>query len=166
MWHFCKGIFAHVWPCPCATGWSEIHQWTGCPSQDFPLPTSPIDPDLFTGPGLSSRYSSWSDKSYLALYCLSLPLLGTNLSEWLNIQKRDTPSSGPSFTNSWPSPLPHLPQRTLKAVRVSIILVTLSSLMVLVKAGQGDEWANLERLENSGWLHLEHTYIPGLKWSL
>lgn len=37
---------------------------------------------------------------------------GTNLSEWLNIQKRDKPSSGPSFTNSWPSPLPHLPHRT------------------------------------------------------
>lgn len=49
---------------------------------------------------------------------------------------------------------------TLKAVSVSIILVTLSSLMVSVKAGQGDEWENLERLENSGWLHLEHTYIP------
>lgn len=32
--------------------------------------------------------------------------------------------------------------------------------MVSVKAGQGDEWANLERLENSGWLHWEHTYIP------
>lgn len=37
---------------------------------------------------------------------------GTNLSEWLNIQKRDKPSSGPSFRNSWPSPLPHLPHRT------------------------------------------------------
>lgn len=49
---------------------------------------------------------------------------------------------------------------TLKAVRLSIILVTLSSLMVSVKAGQGDEWANLARLENSGWLHWEHTYIP------
>lgn len=126
-----------------------------------------------------------------------LPLLGTNLSEWLNIQKRETPSCGPSFTNSWPRPFPHLPHRTcmrktqshqfltdasavvkqrglrkptdgryemlsctLKAVRVSIILVTLSSRMVSVKAGQGDEWGNLDRLENSGWLHWEHTYIP------
>ena len=50
--------------------------------------------------------------------------------------------------------------RTLKAVRDSIILVTLSSRMVSVKAGQGDEWGNLDRLENSGWLHWEHTYIP------
>lgn len=49
---------------------------------------------------------------------------------------------------------------TLKAVRLSISLVTLSSLMVSVKAGHGDEWANLDRLENSGWLQLEHTYIP------
>lgn len=137
--------------------------------------------------------------SITTLAAIILPLLGTNLSEWLKIQKRETPSSGPSFTNSCPSPLPHLPQRTcncyvhsyyhpvwpvlflyfqspssrwfigsrrtLKAVRVSIILVTLSSLMVSVKAGQGDEWANLERLENSGWLHWEHTYIPaGGSW--
>ncbi|TNN54930.1 hypothetical protein EYF80_034875 [Liparis tanakae] len=49
---------------------------------------------------------------------------------------------------------------TLKAVRLSIILVTLSSLTVSVNAGQGDEWENLDRLENSGWLHWEHTYIP------
>lgn len=48
-----------------------------------------------------------------AVTCLViLPLLGTNLSEWLNIQKREAPSCGPSFTNSWPSPLPHLPHRT------------------------------------------------------
>lgn len=39
---------------------------------------------------------------------------------------------------------------TLKAVSVSIILLTLSSLMVSVKAGQGEVWGNLERLENSG----------------
>lgn len=46
------------------------------------------------------------------MVAIILPLLGTNLSEWLKIQKRDTPSCGPSFTNSCPSPLPHLPQRT------------------------------------------------------
>lgn len=38
--------------------------------------------------------------------------LGTNLSEELNIQKRDSPLAGPSFTNSWPSPFPHFPHRT------------------------------------------------------
>lgn len=38
--------------------------------------------------------------------------LGTNFSEWLNIQKRDCPLLGPSFTNSWPRPFPHFPQRT------------------------------------------------------
>lgn len=51
--------------------------------------------------------------SYASLFTVViLPLPGTNLSEWLNIQKREIPSSGPSFTNSWPSPLPHLPHRT------------------------------------------------------
>lgn len=49
---------------------------------------------------------------------------------------------------------------TLYAVSVSISLVTLSSLIVSVKAAHGDEWENLDRLENRGWLHLEHTYIP------
>lgn len=38
--------------------------------------------------------------------------LGTNFSEWLNIQKRDCPLFGPSFTNSWPRPFPHFPHRT------------------------------------------------------
>lgn len=103
----------------------------------------------------------------LAFHCLvPVYLLGTNLSEWLNIQKRESPSSGPSLTNSWPRPLPHLPHNTLNAVSDSIILVTLSSLRVSVKAGHGEEWANFDLLENSGWLHWEHTYIPGLKWSL
>lgn len=37
---------------------------------------------------------------------------GTNFSEWLNIQKRDCPLLGPSFTNSWPRPFPHFPHRT------------------------------------------------------
>lgn len=46
------------------------------------------------------------------MVAIILPVLGTNLSEWLKIQKRETPSCGPSFTNSCPSPLPHLPQRT------------------------------------------------------
>lgn len=56
----------------------------------------------------------WQPNTSTCLYLTQviLPLLGTNLSEWLNIQKRETPSSGPSSTNSWPSPLPHLPQRT------------------------------------------------------
>lgn len=38
--------------------------------------------------------------------------LGMNLSELLNIQNRDCPRLGPSLRNSWPSPLPHLPQDT------------------------------------------------------
>lgn len=45
-------------------------------------------------------------------YFGTLPLFGTNLSELLNIQNREIPSSGPSLTNSWPSPLPHFPQST------------------------------------------------------
>lgn len=37
---------------------------------------------------------------------------GMKFSELLNIQKRDWPLFGPSLRNSWPSPLPHLPQDT------------------------------------------------------
>lgn len=40
-------------------------------------------------------------------------------------------------------------------MRVSIILVTLSSLSVSLNAGHGDEWGNLERLENRGWRQRE-----------
>lgn len=40
--------------------------------------------------------------------------LGTNFRELLNIQKRERPRLGPSFTNSWPRPFPHLPQLTCK----------------------------------------------------
>lgn len=43
---------------------------------------------------------------------------------------------------------------------VSITLVTLSSWIVSVKAGQGEEWAYLDLLENSGFAHWEQTYIP------
>lgn len=113
-------------------------------------------------PVTSVRATAWI---HLA-YCLSTLSLGTNLSEWLNIQKRDKPSSGPSFRNSWPSPLPHLPHRTLKAVNVSMCFVTLSSRMVSVKAGQGEECSYLDLLKKSGCPHWEHTYMPGLKWSL
>lgn len=38
--------------------------------------------------------------------------LGINFRELLKIQKRDCPFLGPSFRNSWPNPLPHLPQET------------------------------------------------------
>lgn len=84
-----------------------------------------------------------------SLYCPSTLSLGTNFSELLNIQKRDCPLPGPSFTNSWPSPFPHFPHRTLYAPGLSSCLDTLSSWMVSVKAGQGDECSYLERLENS-----------------
>lgn len=47
----------------------------------------------------------------LACNLMIIPL-GMNFSELLNIQKRDTPLVGPSFTNSWPSPSPHFPHRT------------------------------------------------------
>lgn len=52
-------------------------------------------------------------EAWSALSCdmTAIPL-GTNLSEWLNIQKRDWPLLGPSFTNSWPRPFPHFPHRT------------------------------------------------------
>lgn len=82
-------------------------------------------------------------------YCPSTLSLGMNFSEELNIQKRDWPLPGPSFTNSWPSPLPHFPHRTLYAPGLSSCLDTLSSWMVSVKAGQGDECSYLERLVNS-----------------
>lgn len=60
-----------------------------------------------------------SKTTYILCRCaehrpLILPLLGTNLSESLNIQKREIPSAGPSFMNSWPSPFPHFPHRTCK----------------------------------------------------
>lgn len=42
-------------------------------------------------------------------------------------------------------------------------LVTLSSRMVSVKAGQGEEWAYLDLLENSGFAHWEQIYIPADK---
>lgn len=79
------------------------------------------------------------------------PPLGRNLSELLNIQKRDWPRAGPSFRNSWPSPLPHLPHDTFRAPGRpgSGRLATLSACTGSVKAGQGDECANLERLEKS-----------------
>lgn len=83
--------------------------------------------------------------------------LETNLSELLNIQKRDWPLFGPSLMNSWPRPLPHFPQDTLYASRGSLTLVTLSSWTVSVKAGHGEECSYLERLENSSYPHLAHT---------
>lgn len=89
-------------------------------------------------------------------YCPSTLSLGMNFSELLNIQKRERPLAGPSFTNSWPSPFPHFPQRTLKAPGLSSCLDTLSLWMVSVKAGHGDECSYLERLENSWYSHLEH----------
>jgi len=103
---------------------------------------------------LCKQQRHWRSAS---LYCPSTLSLGTNLSESLNIQKRDEPSSGPSFTNSWPSPFPHLPHRTLKAVRLSMCFVTLSSRSVSVKAGHGEECSYLDRLENKGCLHWEQT---------
>lgn len=80
----------------------------------------------------------------------SLPL-GMNFSELLNIQNRDWPRLGPSFRNSWPNPLPHLPQDTFKASGrfFSGRLVTLSAWMVSVNAGHGEECAYFERLENN-----------------
>lgn len=90
-------------------------------------------------------------------YCPSTLSLGTNFSELLNIQKRDMPLPGPSFINSWPSPFPHFPQCTLYALGLVCCLDTLSSWMVSVKAGQGDECSYLERLVNSWWSHLEQT---------
>lgn len=45
-------------------------------------------------------------------YLMASSPFGMNFSELLNIQKRDCPFLGPSFRNSWPNPLPHLPQET------------------------------------------------------
>ena len=59
-----------------------------------------------------------------------------------NIQKRDWPF-GPSLRNSWPRPLPHLPQDTFRAMGDSSYLETLSGRTVEVKAGQGEECSNL-----------------------
>lgn len=91
------------------------------------------------------------------LYCSTPLSFGTNFIEWLKIQNLDIPSSGPSLRNSWPSPSPQLPHRTLYAVSVSITLVTLSWWMVSVKAGQGEECAYLDLLVNSGFAHWEQT---------
>lgn len=55
-------------------------------------------------------------KHKCVMHCISCerqkPFLGMNVSELLNIQKRDSPPLGPSHKNSWPNPLPHLPQQT------------------------------------------------------
>lgn len=99
-------------------------------------------------------------------YCPSTLSLGTNFSELLNIQKRESPFFGPSPTNSWPSPFPHFPHRTLNAPGLSSCLDTLSWRTVSVKAGQGEECSYLDLLENSWWPHWAHTYNPVLKWSL
>lgn len=48
-------------------------------------------------------------------------------------------------------------QSTLYVPGLSSNLDTLLSWTVSVKAGQGEECLNLERLENSWWSHLEHT---------
>lgn len=94
--------------------------------------------------------STWGPAYFLWAAEVSWPL-GMNLSELLKIQKRDCPLLGPSFRNSWPSPLPHRPQDTFKAsgLLCSGRLATLSAWMVSVKAGHGDECAYLERLEKS-----------------
>lgn len=55
----------------------------------------------------------WASEMYNRPVSSCSPL-GMNFSELLNIQKRDCPGLGPSFRNSCPSPLPHLPQDTWK----------------------------------------------------
>lgn len=133
---------------------ATIHQSSGVPRLGF-VPEHFIDcPHLQQHRETSSPAALPSDGSP---YCPSTLSLGTNFSELLNIQKRDSPLAGPSFTNSWPRPFPHFPHRTLNAPGLSWCLDTLSSRMVSVKAGQGDECSYLERLENSWWSHLEHT---------
>lgn len=95
--------------------------------------------------------------AYFSFRSLSALPFGMNFSELLNIQKRDCPLFGPSLRNSWPSPLPHLPQDTFKAPGRSLRLDTLSSWTVSVKAGHGDECSYFARLEKSSWPHLAQT---------
>lgn len=49
---------------------------------------------------------------------------------------------------------------TFTGPQASGSLLTLSSWMVLEKAGQGEECSNLDALENNSCPHSEHTYIP------
>lgn len=49
---------------------------------------------------------------------------------------------------------------TFTGPQASGSLLTLSSWMVLEKAGQGEECSNLDVLENNSCPHSEHTYIP------
>lgn len=49
---------------------------------------------------------------------------------------------------------------TFTGPQASGSLSTLSSWMVLEKAGQGEECSNLDVLENNSCPHSEHTYIP------
>lgn len=52
---------------------------------------------------------------------------------------------------------------TFTGPQASGFLLTLSSWMVLEKAGQGEECSNLDVLENNSCPHSEHTYIPTRK---
>lgn len=65
-------------PVTVSKGRSKILQQTGDPSQAFVPVHVTHWPDPFTGRGLSSRNNSWSQHSYLTLYCLSLPETQTN----------------------------------------------------------------------------------------
>ena len=77
-----------------------------------------------------------------------------------NIQNRDWPFEGPSFANSCPRPLPHLPQETFRIEGDSSYFDTLSGRTVSVKAGQGEECSYFLVLAKSSLPHFEHTYIP------
>lgn len=81
-----------------------------------------------------------------------------------NIQKRDCPCFGPSLRNSWPRPLPHLAQDTLRAPGPSCLLESTSGLTVSVKAGHGEECSYFLVLWKISVPHLEHAYTPRSGW--
>lgn len=84
--------------------------------------------DFFCGKRRSQNSRSKvddEDVSYDTWELLTGLPLGMNISELLNIQKRDRPSLGPSYKNSWPSPLPHFPQQTWKVLIQRVQIKTL-----------------------------------------
>lgn len=87
--HLVKEYLQRCGPSSASQARSKILQWTGCPSRAFLPSTSPTWPDLFAGLEPSSRYSSWTWNTSLALYCLPLPWTekrNTLAVDWLHVR--------------------------------------------------------------------------------
>lgn len=119
-----------------------LERFINCPriqQQNVPFfYSSPFGPSAYSvqrvteGSKQSQRWTISIYEHQYVMYCKcerqkapTDSLLGMNISELLNIQKRDCPSFGPSYKNSWPNPLPHLPQQTWEIYNQNIWIKTL-----------------------------------------